>query len=154
MTTLSVVTGHETQTGHSPQLQALIGFYHAFNHGDLELMAQNWANHDNIIMNNPLGGVIKGWQAIQAVYRRIFEGKASVYVEFYDYTLQGTDNLFFVAGRERGYFRTADRGQIDLAIRTSRIYQLLEGQWRQIHHHGSIDNPDLLAQYQKWLAGQ
>jgi hypothetical protein len=40
---------------------------------------------------------------------------------------------------------------IDLQIRTSRIFGFSEtdNQWFQIHHHGSIDNVDLLDRYQK-----
>jgi hypothetical protein len=35
-----------------------------------------------------------------------------------------------------------------MAIRTSRFFRLVDGQWRQQHHHGSIDDPALLAAYQ------
>jgi hypothetical protein len=69
-------------------------------------------------------------------------------VEFYDYTLHQTPELFYAVGRERGEFRRGDR-VIQLAIRTSRIFRLLAGQWRQVHHHGSFDDPELLAQYQQ-----
>ena len=31
--------------------------------------------------------------------------------------------------------------RIDLVIRTSRIYRQVEAQWKQSHHHGSIDDP-------------
>ena len=33
-------------------------------------------------------------------------------------------------------------------IRISRIFRRVDGRWRQIHHHGSIDDADLLARYQ------
>jgi len=26
--------------------------------------------------------------------------------------------------------------------------------WRQLHHHGSIDDPDMLARYQNFVAGK
>jgi hypothetical protein len=62
------------------------------------------------------------------------------------------DQVFYAVGRERGHFQTAD-ANIQLAIRTSRIYQLIEGRWKQVHHHGSIDDPDLLAAYQRAVRG-
>jgi len=36
----------------------------------------------------------------------------------------------------------------DLNIRTTRIFHLVDGRWRQIHHHGSIEDANLLAEYQ------
>jgi hypothetical protein len=33
-------------------------------------------------------------------------------------------------------------------IRTSRWFKLADGRWRQLHHHGSIEDADLLARYQ------
>lgn len=31
----------------------------------------------------------------------------------------------------------------------SGFFRLLDGQWRQVHHHGSIDDPALWAAYQQ-----
>lgn len=33
------------------------------------------------------------------------------------------------------------------AIRTSRLYRRIDGAWRQVHHHGSFEDPALLAAY-------
>ena len=98
-------------------------------------------------MSNPLGGVKRGWREIEEVYKRIFNGPAQVYVEYYDYSIYQTEMMFCAVGKERGYFKRGDI-EIDLAIRTSRTYILIDGHWRQLHHHGSIDNPELLASYQ------
>jgi hypothetical protein len=35
-----------------------------------------------------------------------------------------------------------------LAIRTTRVFRRVEGAWRQVHHHGSMDDPALLRAYQ------
>src|SRR5581483_2146497 len=37
---------------------------------------------------------------------------------------------------------------LPLAIRTSRVFRKIDGRWRQVHHHGSMDDPKLLARYQ------
>lgn len=129
---------------------ALSLFYNAFNKRSMPLMEQSWLNTNEISMDNPIGGIRRGWDEIKAGYNKIFNGKAQVYVEFYDYTIHKTDAMFFATGRERGYFKTEET-EIPLAIRTTRIFILHNGDWKQIHHHGSIDNPDLLKIYQEAL---
>ena len=136
----------------STPVEALQEFYYAFNSGDLEVMAINWASGSNIVMSNPLGGIKRGWDEIGAVYQRIFNGPANVYVEFYDYRLFDSDSMFCVAGRERGYLVEGSK-RLDLAIRTSRIFRQIGGRWRQVHHHGSIDSPELLDAYQSAVIG-
>jgi hypothetical protein len=146
------ITGKEEQGNLSSPSQALIQFYRAFNSGDMQLMAMNWAQSDDISMDNPLGGLKRGWSEIKTVYQRIFDSPAQVYVEYYDYTIHQTNEMFYAVGRERGYFRPA-AGEISLAIRTSRIFRKIDDRWQQVHHHGSIDNPRLLADYQTAVLG-
>jgi hypothetical protein len=55
--------------------------------------------------------------------------------------------MFLAVGKERGTL-TINNKTIELAIRTTRIYLKDKTLWKQIHHHGSIDNPELLARYQ------
>lgn len=122
-------------------------FYAAFNDRDIALMAQNWSDGADASMSNPLGGIRRGWEEIKAGYHRLFTGPTRVYVEFYDYSVHEAGDLFFAVGRERGDFRLGET-RVELAIRTSRIYQRRNGRWRQVHHQGSIDDPVLLARYQ------
>lgn len=126
---------------------ALEQFYAAFNGRDLALMADNWAQTDEIALDNPLGGIRRGWAEIRPLYERVFSGPARVYVEFHDYTLHAGGDFFYAVGRERGYFRR-DGTELALAIRTSRVFRRIGGRWKQVHHHGSIDDPGLLARYQ------
>jgi len=100
-----------------------------------------------------LGGIKRGWAEIQPVYERIFKGQAKVYVEYFDYTLHETAEIFYAVGRERGYFRLGDE-EITLAFRTSRIFRKIAGLWQQVHHHGSIEDPQLLAKYQTAVLGK
>ena len=50
-------------------------------------------------------------------------------------------------GRERGTLQAAGRS-LELKIRTTRVFRFVGGRWRQVHHHGSIDDATLLARYQ------
>lgn len=44
--------------------------------------------------------------------------------------------VFWAVGRERGTYRIGDAVK-DLKIRTTRVFRLIDGRWRQVHHHGS-----------------
>jgi len=140
------ITGLETDWV-EPSLEVLSRFYKAFNSRDLQLMAASWLPSDQSSMDNPIGGIRRGWPAILEAYTRIFSGKAEVYVEFYDFSVHHQGTMFFATGRERGYFKLENLS-IDLAIRTTRIFVDVHGDWKQIHHHGSIENPELLKNYQ------
>ncbi|MDD5275114.1 MAG: nuclear transport factor 2 family protein [Methylovulum sp.] len=148
----TAITGQENTGDLTTPYQALVQFYCAFNTGDMDMMSKNWAQSDEIAMDNPLGGIKRGWAEIQPVYERIFKGQAKVYVEYFDYTLHETAVMFYTVGRERGYFRLGDE-EITLAIRTSRIFQRIGGCWQQVHHHGSIEEPKLLGRYQAAVLG-
>jgi hypothetical protein len=71
-----------------------------------------------------------------------------VRVEFFGYTLHETSDAFLALGGERGTLKST-RAIIDLKIRTSRWFKRVDGRWRQLHHHGSIEDADLLARYQR-----
>ncbi|EPR37675.1 hypothetical protein dsx2_0607 [Desulfovibrio sp. X2] len=148
------ITGNEEPGDPGRPEHGLIQFYKAFNGRDLALMGENWLREaGDIAMDNPLGGIMRGWEEISAVYARIFGGPATVRVEFHDYTLHAAQDVFYAVGRERGEFaRGAER--LDLRIRTTRVFRLAGGRWRQVHHHGSIDDPKLLARYQAAVAGK
>jgi ketosteroid isomerase-like protein len=147
------IIGKECLVTNQSALYALTGFYSAFNSRDLAAMSRNWAQTADVVMDNPIGGIRRGWAAIREGYERLFTGPAEVYVEFYDYTLHDVGDLFYAVGRERGYFRVNGK-QLGLAIRTSRIFHKREGRWQQVHHHGSIEDPALLDRYQKAVRGE
>jgi len=145
---VTTINGSENLSNiENDKLRALICFYKAFNQRDMNLMQKVWLNSKEASMNNPVGGIMREWSNIESVYEKIFNGKAKVYVEFYDFTMHSSENMFLVTGRERGFFEK-ENIKIDLAIRTSRVFIKENDDWKQIQHHGSIDNPDLLKNYQ------
>jgi ketosteroid isomerase-like protein len=142
------ITGREPFGDLTQPIQALAQFYRAFNERDLARMAENWHNSSEASMDNPLGGIKRGWNEIRPVYEHIFNSPAKVNVEFYDYTIHPIDDVFYAVGRERGHLQAKD-SMLDLAIRTTRIFRRDgSGRWRQVHHHGCIEDPKLLAAYQ------
>lgn len=141
----AAITGMECAESNAP-FGALSEFYRAFNNRNLDLMRRNW-HPEECVLNNPLGGIRRGWAEIEPLYSRLFSGSGRVKVVFFDYTIQLSDDLFCATGRERGTFEKNGE-ELVLAIRTSRVYRRVDGRWLQIHHHGSIEDPELLAQYQ------
>lgn len=149
----TAITGNEEMdAGLTTPRGALTRFYRAFNHRDLGLMQQVWLDNDEASMDNPIGGIRRGWSDIQLGYLRLFRGSARVYVEFHDYTLQQGNDYAIAVGRERGYC-TNESERLELAIRTSRLFVRRNGIWRQLHHHGSIESGPMLSAYQKIISG-
>lgn len=142
------ITGREDKGEVSETVAALSQFYRAFNGRDLALMAESWQTSDEVVMDGPLGGVLRGWPAIRSLYDWVFRGPARVQIELHDHTLHVVGDVFYAVGRERGRVVTPG-GALDLAIRTTRIFRRVDGSWRQVHHHGSIDDPQLLEAYQR-----
>jgi len=144
---LDPITGYEDLRDLTHPRHALTQFYRAFNTRDIILMRQNWSPFDDISMNHPLGGIKRGWPEIRRVYERFFAGPARITVEFCNYSLHVSGELFYAIGRERGRFE-GPTSIFELTFRTTRIFRYLDRHWRQVHHHGSIDDPALLDRYQ------
>jgi ketosteroid isomerase-like protein len=145
------ITGHEDLGDLTQPVQALAQFYRAFNERDLARMAENWDTSLEVAMNNPLGGIKRGWHEIKTVYERIFYSPHKVTVEFHDFTLHVLGDVFYAVGRERGRLEShleARETLLNLNFRTSRIFRRVNTQWRQVHHHGSIEDSQLLSAYQ------
>ncbi len=132
---------------------ALETFYYAFNTRSLDLLRRIWADDPLTQLDNPVGGVVRGTEEIAALYARIVAGPVRVRAELWDIVRYATPTMVVFAGRERGAYEH-DGASEPLDIRTTRIFRYVDGQgWRQIHHHGSIDDPERLARYQRAVRG-
>ncbi len=140
---MNVINGSKYE-GSNAAMAAVFDFYAAFNNQDIELMANVWKNSTEVRMYNPIGGSIEGYGAIIESYRRIFRKK--VFVEFYDFRVFSSKEQFLIFGKERGSF-DYDGHRHKLMIRTTRIFQKDDDGWKLVHHHGSIDDPELLRMY-------
>jgi ketosteroid isomerase-like protein len=141
------ITGNEDLGDLSQPQQALAQFYRGFNTRDLKMIDENFADSDEVAIDNPLGGIRRGADQPHLMYQGIAKSPADVHVEFWDYTIHRVGDVFWAVGRERGTYH--DGGAVkELNIRTTRIFQLINGRWRQMHHHGSIEDAKLLGDYQ------
>ena len=144
---MNIITGEETYTDSTTPIGALIEFYKGFNSQNLEIVQANWSKKASIIMANPIGGLKRSAEIFEG-YHHIFSSGAKVYVEYYDFAFFETAEGFSVIGRERGSFEN-EGVKLDLKIRTTRVYIKEESSYKQVHHHGSIDDADLLKKYQE-----
>ena len=141
------ITGKEDLGDLSQPEQALAQFYKAFNSRDLAMIDANFAASDEVAIDNPLGGIGRGADVPHKMYETVFRSPADVQVEFWDYSIDRVGDVFWAIGRERGTYRDGDAVK-DLNIRTTRVFCRIDGRWRQVHHHGSIEDAKLLADYQ------
>jgi hypothetical protein len=153
MTTQALeITGEEPRAGDRSPLDALKMFYRAFNNRDMAALAANWAEGERPSMDNPIGGIRRGWPAIREGYEKLFNGPAKVRVTFHDFTSDGGDDWHLFVGREKGVCVIGNE-TIDVRFRTTRWFVKIDGVWRQLHHHGSVEEPKLLADYQRAILG-
>jgi ketosteroid isomerase-like protein len=125
---------------------ALETFYYPLNNQDAATLEAVWAGDPSVLLYNPLGGNVRGRGAIGDLYQKVFDSGRGVQVSFVDVVEHvGPGHALFV-GRETGSYSGVDGAQVPLHIRTSRYFRR-DGEWRQHHHHGSIDDPDALAAY-------
>jgi hypothetical protein len=129
-------------------------FYYAFNQRDIDVFKNIWGSDELVQLNNPLGGILRGIEPITNLYNGVLMGSSRVWVELSDIVEFQTKDMVVFAGRELGEF-TKGEITIPLIIRTSRIIQWFGSEvgWKQTHHHGSIDDPALLAKYQQAIRG-
>ena len=148
----SVIKGTEQLANDDGAIDALISFYRGFNGRDINQLASNWAEGESPSMDNPIGGIRRGWPAISQGYEKLFNGPARVRVEFHDFSSQGGEDWHLFVGREKGVCEVGGK-TIELRIRTTRWFVKHKGAWRQLHHHGSIEEPTLLGEYQTAIFG-
>jgi hypothetical protein len=53
-------------------LAALSQFYRALHQRDITLMHENWEGADDVVIDNPLGGIKRRWSEISGVYESLF----------------------------------------------------------------------------------
>ncbi len=133
---------------------ALETFNYALNQRDIDAMTAVWSHHELAQLNNPVGGILRGGGEAVALYGRIFDSGTRLEVTFGDAVTYQQPTAAVFAGREIGTYAAAGGQPTPLVIRTSRFfgYDDTAGQWVQLHHHGSIDNPDALRAYQSAVA--
>jgi ketosteroid isomerase-like protein len=132
---------------------ALESFYYGWHHRDADVLRAVWSDDPLAQLDNPVGGILRGGDAIAGLYQKALASPADLRVTFGDVVAYlGKGDAVF-AGRETGSFTTPDGTTVPVEIRTTRYFRYADGRWRQYHHHGSIDDPGALRAYQQAIRG-
>jgi ketosteroid isomerase-like protein len=123
---------------------ALETFYYTWCHHDADAIRAVWSASPLAQLDNPAGGILRGGDAIAALYEKIFASPASLRMTFGDVIAYDGESHALFAGRETGSYTGTDGAPVPLEIRTTRYFRYADGHWRQYHDHGSIDDPDAL----------
>lgn len=136
--------------GISGAVAALETFYYALNRADLPVLSSVWWSHRLTQLDDPLGGIVRSTTEIVDVYRRSLGLGMDVEVTFTDAATYDLGTAVVFTGRECGAYRRSDGRRVPLDVRASRLFgwDTRRHRWAQLHHHGSIDDPFDLADYQ------
>jgi ketosteroid isomerase-like protein len=134
-------------------LAALESFYYAWHHPDADALRAVWSDSPLAQLDNPVGGILRGGDAIAGLYQKALASPANVRVIFSDVVAYRGQSHAVFAGREKGSYTAPDGTTVPLEIRTTRYFRYSGGRWRQYHHHGSIDDPEALRGSQQAIRG-
>ncbi|NNE96642.1 MAG: nuclear transport factor 2 family protein [Acidimicrobiales bacterium] len=107
-------------------------FYSAHETRDLELMASLWSHGPDVVCIHPGWPILRGWDAVEESWRRIFAGPA--------------DNQFIVTNDQLNIasgvaWMTLDENLMSAGgtgtIAATNIFLRIDRQWKMVHHHGS-----------------
>lgn len=131
------INGKET-TFLSPEYQVLSEYYNALNNGNISKMKKNWSTKMPVVFTSPLGGIIRSYENVMSAHNELFNAPIKIDVEYYDIEISLFENGFASVGRERGTMNINGES-IEVGFRTSRLFVKEEGEYKQVHHHGSFE---------------
>ena len=88
---LTDITGREAQSGRGDALDAFSSFTKPSTRA-ISMDLRPIGSGRRTSMDNPMGGIRRGWQSISEGYLKLFGGPAIVQVTFHDFTSQGGDD--------------------------------------------------------------
>lgn len=133
-----VITGKES-VFKSNEHKVLSEYYAALNSVDIGKMKKNWSQKESAAFTSPLGGIVRSHHDIIESHNQLFLSPIGIDVEYYDIEISPMKNGFAAVGRERGTMKIVD-DIIEVGFRTSRIFVEEDGEFKQIHHHGSFED--------------
>ncbi len=107
-------------------------FYAAHESRDFETMVSLWSHGPDVVCIHPGWPILRGWEAVEDSWRRIFHGPS--------------DNQFIVTNDQLNIANgvawiTLDENLMSTGgtgtIAATNIFVRTEGEWKIVHHHGS-----------------
>jgi ketosteroid isomerase-like protein len=113
-------------------------FYAAYTqvvNGDPEPMLALWSHAPYVSAMHTLGDTEVGWEKVEAEWRRVSGTITRGEIAFELLQEHGSGDLALVVGIESGAIEVNEQ-VVEFRIRVTNIFELQDGQWRVIHHHG------------------
>lgn len=126
-------------------LDEVIDRYHAALHvfvgGNPEPMKALFSHADDVVLANPFGPAVRGWQTVSA---RLHDASS----QFSDGALSGHDRLATYATPDLATIYEVERGTVrvsggpvsDWVLRTTSTFRREEGTWKVVHRHADPIN--------------
>lgn len=125
-------------------LAANDSFYAALNAmfiGNLEPMNALWSQTSYVTDMGPFGDRLTGWEAVGAEFKKEAGMKLGGKITCKDvHSYVGTD-MGYVVCVEEGENMSAEGKPVVVRFRATNIFQLVNGQWKMVHHHTDLSPP-------------
>ncbi len=120
-------------------VQSLVNqFYAAYNqvaNGDPEPMLALWSHAPYVSAMHTLGDSELGWEKVEAEWRRVSGTMTRGEIAFEQFQEHGSGDVAYVVGIETGAIEVNEQ-VVEFRIRVTNIFELQDGTWKVIHHHG------------------
>lgn len=117
-------------------LEVNAAFYRAFEKKDLAAMSQTWSQGIDSICVHPGRPALKGWQAIETSWEKIFAKTAYLEIETKIITVNLSADLAYVVLTET-VLQVARRRQQKAESMATNVFERMGQQWYLVAHHGS-----------------
>ena len=103
--------------------------------GNAGQMGEIWLHDENVTAMHPIGGRDIGWTAVKNSFEQVAGLATEGEIELKDQLIRVVGDVAYEIGIETGQVNVAGN-QINIGQRVTNIYQLKDGKWKMIHHHG------------------
>lgn len=120
-------------------------FYRAFESLDIGKMEKVWLKENYIQCFHPGWGMLRGWEAVMASWRRIFENTEEMHFILTEVRVEVRASVAWVTLYENLTSRSGKEMSTGFVLATNIFEKRADG-WFMIHHHGStVVQPGLLS---------
>ena len=109
----------------------------AFARGDPEPVKALYANTEDVVLANPFGPAVRGWDQVSAALERAASSfRDGRVIEFERVAEYGDGDLMTIHEREQWEARVGDGAQVTgFELRVTTTFRRTAGEWRIVHRH-------------------
>lgn len=111
-------------------------FYDAFESLDIARMDRVWSHQEYVTCIHPGWSLRVGWPTVRDSWVLIFNNTFSMKFTLTEMQVQVAGDIAWVICTENLTSRQGDTDQETQVLATN-LYEIVENQWKMIHHHGS-----------------